>query len=68
MTKSSHFLEYMKLHLISLNQDYDQFYDDYRVNSHYNKSKIDNIKGQIEATRHLMSVASDMMSIDERVI
>lgn len=68
MTKSSKFIEYMNLHLISLNQDYDQFYDDYRVNSHYNKSKIDNIKGQIEATRHLMSVASDMMSIDERVI
>lgn len=68
MTKSSHFLEYMKLHLISLNQDYDQFYDDYRVNSHYNKSKIDNIKGQMKATKHLMSVASDMMSIDERVI
>ena len=68
MTRSSRFMEYMKLHLISLNQDYDQFYDDYRVNSHYNKSKIDNIKGQIEATRHLMSVASDMMSIDERVL
>lgn len=65
---SNSFIEYMKLHLISLNQDYDEFYDNYRVNSHYLKSKIDDLKGQIKATEHLMSVASDMMSIDERVL
>ena len=58
MTKSSHFLEYMKLHLISLNQDLE---GDYNV-----QSKI-NIQGQIMATEHLLSVATDIMnSTNER--
>ena len=45
-------IEYMNLHLISLNQDMDK---DLNV-----ESKI-NIQGQIVATEHLMSVATDMM-------
>ena len=45
-------IEYMNLHLISLNQDMDK---DLNV-----ESKI-NIQGQIMATEHLMSVATDMM-------
>ena len=53
MTKSSRFLEYMKLHLISLNQDMDK---DLNV-----ESKI-NIQGQIMATEHLLSVATDIMN------
>ena len=53
MTKSSQFLEYMKLHLISLNQDMDK---DLNV-----ESKI-NIQGQIMATEHLLSVATDIMN------
>ena len=53
MTKSSHFLEYMKIHLISLNQDLE---GDYNV-----QSKI-NIQGQIMATEHLLSVATDIMN------
>ena len=53
MTKSSKFLEYMKLHLISLNQDMDK---DLNV-----ESKI-NIQGQIMATEHLLSVATDIMN------
>lgn len=58
MTKSSQFLEYMKLHLISLNQDMDK---DLNV-----ESKI-NIQGQIMATEHLLSVALDIMkSSNER--
>lgn len=54
MTKSSQFLEYMKLHLISLNQDRDPL----------DKSPEDIIflEGQIEATRHLLSVATDIMN------
>jgi hypothetical protein len=54
MTKSSHFLEYIKLHLISLNQDRDPL----------DKSPEDIIflEGQIEATRHLLSVATDIMN------
>jgi hypothetical protein len=58
-TKSSKFIEYMKLHLISLNQDLDK---DLNV-----QSKI-NIQGQIMATEHLLSVATDIMnSTNERV-
>ena len=58
MTKSSVFLEYMKIHLISLNQDLEA---DYNV-----QSKI-NIQGQIMATEHLLSVATDIMnSTNER--
>ena len=54
MTKSSHFLEYMKIHLISLNQDRDPL----------DKSPEDIIflEGQIDATRHLLSVATDIMN------
>ena len=58
MTKSSRFLEYMKLHLISLEQDLEKNPESINV--------ID-IPGQIEATRHLLSVATDIMnSYDER--
>ena len=57
-TKSSKFIEYMKIHLISLNQDLE---GDYNV-----QSKI-NIQGQIKATEHLLSVATDIMnSTNER--
>ena len=43
----------MKLHLISLNQDFDGDYN--------TETKI-NIQGQIIATRHLLSVATDIMN------
>ena len=58
LTKSSHFIEYMKIHLISLNQDLEMNPESINV--------ID-IPGQIEATRHLLSVATDIMeSTNER--
>jgi hypothetical protein len=57
LTKSSSFIEYMKIHLISLNQDLEA---DYNV-----QSKI-NIQGQIMATEHLLSVATDIMNNNER--
>ena len=53
LTKSSKFIEYMKIHLVSLNQDLEA---DYNV-----QSKI-NIQGQIMATEHLLSVATDIMN------
>ena len=46
-------IEYMNIHLISLNQDMDK---DLNV-----QSKI-NIQGQIMATEHLLSVATDIMN------
>ena len=53
MARSSKFIEYMKIHLISLQQDWETA--DTMV-------EIDYIEGQIEATRHLLSVATDIMN------
>lgn len=50
---SKELIEYMKLHLISLEQDMETV--DTMVG-------IDYLSGQIEATRHLLSVAEDIMS------
>ena len=54
MTKSSAFLEYMKVHLISLIQDLDKL--------HSTDDNFKFVEGQIEATRHLLSVATDIMN------
>ena len=59
MSKSSYFLEYMKIYLISLNQDLE---DNYNV-----QSKI-NIQGQIMATEHLLSVATDIMNKSNEMV
>ena len=60
MTKSSQFLEYMKLHEISLIQDLDKL--------HSTEDNFKYVEGQIEATRHLLSVATDIMNnSNERV-
>jgi hypothetical protein len=60
LTKSSHFLEYMNIHLISLIQDLDKL--------HSTEDNFKFVKGQIEATRHLLSVATDIMNnSNERV-
>ena len=68
LTKSSKFIEYMKIHLISLNQDLEDELYLFRTNrDSHDTSKIDYLNGQIEATRHLLSVASDIMnSTNER--
>jgi len=59
-TKTSTFLEYMKLHLISLEQDLDKHRPE-------DVLLVEYIEGQIVATRHLLSVATDIMnSYDER--
>ena len=60
-TKSSKFLEYMKIHLISLNQDLELIEQtslkDDSIDWHF-------INGQIMATEHLLSVATDIMNDD----
>ena len=57
-TRSSKFMEYMKLHLISLEQDL--------VSAVKGQGYTEeHIKGQIEATRHLLSVATDIMNANE---
>jgi hypothetical protein len=57
LTKSSQFLEYMKLHLISLEQDLEEN----PMSLH-----VVDIEGQIYATKHLLSVALDIMAQSEK--
>jgi hypothetical protein len=61
MTKSSAFLEYMKIHEISLMQDLEKI--DYVNEHHFYRVK----EAEIYNTRHLLSVALDIMkSSNER--
>jgi len=67
MTRSSKFIEYMKIHLISLEQDKEAYQNKYVFDE--DDDAIDyilGIDGQIEATRHLMSVALDIMAQSEK--
>jgi len=62
LTRSSKFIEYMKIHLISLNQDREN--KDYK----FSANECLELNGQIQATEHLLSVATDIMnSSNERV-
>ena len=61
MTKSSVFLEYIKLHRISLIQDNENEIQD------TNNPDWNFLQGQIVATEHLLSVANDIMNENERV-
>ena len=56
MTKSSQFLEYMKLHSISLIQDNANLIQD------TDAPDWNFLQGQIIATEHLLSVATDIMN------
>ena len=53
----------MKIHLISLNQDYEKFYQDYLNDTNYDPLG-EYIRGQIYATEHLLSVAEDILNND----
>ena len=53
VTRTTNLLEYMSIHLISLNQDLDPL--------DKSDNELNYIKGQIEATEHLMSVAKDIL-------
>ena len=62
MTRSSAFLEYMKLHLISLKQDMELLSTDESYEKEDTMDKIIYLNGQILATEHLLSVATDIMN------
>ncbi len=68
MTKSSRFMEYMKLHLISLMQDLEALEEQMEQLDMNSKAYVEldfefnNVSGQITATRHLLSVATDIMN------
>jgi hypothetical protein len=62
-TKSSKFIEYMKLHIISLEQDIEKI--------NYTNGDIETFEwhylhGSIETAKHLLSVALDIMAQSER--
>ena len=68
-TRTSTFLEYMKLHLISLEQDSEDLeklmdaYSNYEDDAYRELEIMDiSINGQIIATSHLLSVATDIMN------
>ena len=56
LTKSSHFLEYIKIHRISLIQDNANLIQD------IHGADWNFLQGQIVATEHLLSVANDIMN------
>lgn len=75
MTKSSQFLEYMKLHLISLEQDSQKLQSEMNLIEDMNSDEYWDLEiadislnGQMIATAHLLSVATDIMNAsNERV-
>ena len=69
MTKSSYFLEYMKIHQISLEQDREKLSDEMEMFEEQESNEFraldyeyNQIVGQIQATKHLLSVATDIMN------
>jgi hypothetical protein len=67
-TRSSKFLEYMKIHLISLNQDWEAAKNGEPLKDDEYDPSDDYFEGAIAATEHLLSVATDIMnSTNERV-
>ena len=64
-TKTSTFLEYMKLHLISLEQDWEDAKNNVSLpDDEYFESDAFYM-GAIDATKHLLSVATDIMNANE---
>ncbi len=63
-TTSSYFIEYMKLHKLSLIQDMEAIEDHEVTNEGYPKEYL---QGAIACMEHLLSVATDIMNENERV-
>jgi hypothetical protein len=67
VTRTSTFIEYMKLHLISLNQDWEAAKNNEPLNEDEYDPSDDYFEGAVAATEHLLSVALDIMkSSNER--
>ncbi len=68
MTRSSKFLEYMKIHLISLEQDLENIAQEMEMldpgSKAYNELDFEynHMAGQILNARHFLSVATDIMN------
>ena len=67
MSRSSTFIEYMKVHLISLKQDLEDARNNEPLNEDEYYESDSFYMGAIDATEHLLSVATDIMkSTNER--
>lgn len=55
-------IEYMKLHKLSLIQDWEKAKNNEPLNEDEYDPSDDYFEGAIEATEHLLSVATDMMN------
>ncbi len=67
-TKSSKFLEYMKIHLISLRQDLEDAQNNIPIPEDEYFESDSYYQGAIETMEHLLSVATDIMNeTNERV-
>ena len=62
MTKSSVFLEYMKLHLISLRQDLEDTQNNISIPDDEYFESDSYYQGAIETMEHILSVATDIMN------
>ena len=62
MTKSSYFLEYMKLHKLSLIQDTEDAWNNVPLNEDEHYESNDYYQGAIDTIDHLLSVATDIMN------
>jgi hypothetical protein len=61
MTRSSQFIEYMKLHLISLEQDLEKSKSDEATDEEYFGADT-YYEGAMDTVKHLLSVATDIMN------
>ncbi len=64
---SNSLIEYMKIHLISLNQDLEDARENISLPDYEYFESDAFYMGAIEATEHLLSVATDIMNDNERI-
>jgi hypothetical protein len=67
MTKSSHFMEYLKIHKISLEQDLEDARNNIPISEDEYFESDSYYMGAIDTMEHILSVASDIMIDNERV-
>jgi len=67
LTKSSHFMEYMKIHKISLEQDLEDAKNNVPIPEDEYFESDAYYMGAIDTMEHILSVASDIMIDNERV-
>ena len=67
MTRSSHFMEYLKIHKISLEQDLEDARNNIPIPEDEYFESDSYYMGAIDTMEHILSVATDIMIDNERV-